>query len=96
LLTLGGTFSTGFAIRELSISDFFSGGCREGSMMIAKLTDRLLRPAVKFWRDKAWALKRVGINRLRSSLNGTAAILGPRPHAPRQRGEVLDLTATEI
>jgi hypothetical protein len=34
-------------------------------MMIAKLTDRLLRPAAKFWRDKGWAMKRVGIDRLR-------------------------------
>ena len=34
--------------------------------MIAKLTDRLLRPAAKFWRDKGWAMKHVGIDRLRS------------------------------
>lgn len=35
-------------------------------MMFAKLTDRLLRPVAKFWRDKGWAMKRVGIDRLRS------------------------------
>jgi len=34
--------------------------------MIGKLTDRLLRPAAKFWRDKGWAMKHVGIDRLRS------------------------------
>jgi hypothetical protein len=34
--------------------------------MIAKLTDRLLRPVAKYWRDKEWAMERVGIHRLRS------------------------------
>jgi hypothetical protein len=35
-------------------------------MKVAKLTDRLLRPTAKFWRDKWWAMKHVGIERLRS------------------------------
>jgi hypothetical protein len=35
-------------------------------MKIGKLTDRILRPTAKFWRDKGWAMKHVGIDRLRS------------------------------